>query len=220
MNRANGNPVYYKADGSLVQGLVGVGKYAVFNPSDPENVSKAAVLDNLKDRKILGNSLPKYFGAFNVKFRFYDFDFGTTIRFSGGNKIFNATRRDLMTLNFNNNSTEILGRWQSPSNPGDGNTPKLFFADNTLSNLTSNASSRFLEDASFIKFDIISLGYNFPKNILNSIGVKSARIYCQAQNAFIITRYRGLDPEMESSGVDLNGTPRQRVFSMGINVSL
>ncbi|MCS4301432.1 SusC/RagA family TonB-linked outer membrane protein [Chryseobacterium sp. BIGb0232] len=220
VNAANGNPVYYKADGSLVQGLVGKGAYAVFNPSNPDDVSKAANLSALTDRKVLGSSLPKYFGGFSFKFRFYDFDLGTTIRFSGGNKIFNATRRDLMTLNFNNNSTEILGRWQSPSNPGDGMTPKLFFADNTLSNSTSNASSRFLEDASFIKFDVISLGYNFPKEALKAIGVRSLRIYFQAQNAFIITKYKGLDPEMESAGVDFNGTPRQRVFSMGLNVSL
>lgn len=220
VNAANGNPVYYKADGSLVQGIVGQTGYAVFDPSNPNDVSKAANLSVLTDRKVLGNSLPKYFGAFSFKLRFYDFDLGTTVRFSGGNKIFNATRRDLMTLNFNNNSTEILGRWQSPSNPGDGMTPKLFFGNNTLSNSTSNASSRFLEDASFIKFDVISLGYNFPKEALKAIGVRSLRIYFQAQNAFIITKYKGLDPEMESAGVDFNGTPRQRVFSMGLNVSL
>lgn len=220
VNAANGNPVYYKADGSLVQGVVGKGVYAVFDPSNPNDVSKAANLSALTDRKVLGSSLPKYFGGVSFKFRFYDFDLGTTVRFSGGNKIFNATRRDLMTLNFNNNSTEILGRWQSPSNPGDGMTPKLFFADNTLSNSTSNASSRFLEDASFIKFDVISLGYNFPKEALKAIGVRGLRVYFQAQNAFIITKYKGLDPEMESAGVDFNGTPRQRVFSMGLNVSL
>lgn len=219
VNAANGNPVYYKADGSLVQGVVGKGVYAVFDPSNPNDVSKSAILAQ-SDKKVLGNSLPKYFGAVSFKFRFYNFDLGTTVRYSGGNKIFNATRRDLMTLNFNNNSTEILGRWQSPSNPGDGMTPKLYFGDNTLTNLTSNASSRFLEDASFVKFDVISLGYNFPKDILKNVGVRSLRVYFQAQNAFIITKYKGLDPEMENAGVDFNGTPRQRVFSMGFNVSL
>lgn len=219
VNVANGNPVYYKANGSLVQGLVGKGVYAVFDPSNPTDVSKSSSLV-LSDKKVLGNTLPKYFGAVSLRFRFYDFDLGTTVRFSGGNKIFNATRRDLMTLNFNNNSTEILGRWQSPTNPGDGWTPKLYAADNTFSNLTSNATSRFLEDGSFVKFDIISLGYNFPKDILKNIGIRGLRVYFQAQNAFIITKYKGLDPEMESAGVDYNGSPRQRVFSMGFNVSL
>ena len=126
----------------------------------------------------------------------------------------------MMNLNFTNNSTEILGRWQSAANPGDGMTPRLFFADNTLSNQSSNASSRFVEDGSFVKFDIISFGYTFPKNLLQSVGIKNLRLYVQAQNAFIITKYTGLDPEMESAGVDLNATPRQKVISMGFNVSL
>lgn len=125
-----------------------------------------------------------------------------------------------MNLNFTNNSTEILGRWQSASNPGDGWTPKLIFGDNTFTNQSSNATSRFLEDGDYVKFDVISLGYTFPRTTLDQIGIKSLRIYAQAQNAFIITKYTGMDPEMEINGVDLNATPRQRVISMGFNVSL
>ncbi len=220
VNTANGNPVYYKADGSLVQGIVGQNKYAVFNPSNPTDVSTTASLSTSTDKMILGQSLPKYFGAAGLKFKFDNFDLGTTIRFSGGNKIFNSTRREMMNLNFTNNSTEILGRWQSASNPGDGWTPKLIFGDNTFTNQSSNATSRFLEDGDYVKFDVISLGYTFPRTTLDQIGIKSLRIYAQAQNAFIITKYTGMDPEMEINGVDLNATPRQRVISMGFNVSL
>ena len=219
VNPANGNPVYYKADGSLVQGIVGQSKYAVFSAANPNDTSTNARLD-ASDKVVLGNTLPKYFGAAGIRLRYENFDLGTTVRFSGGNKIFNSTRREMMNLNFTNNSTEILGRWQSAANPGDGMTPRLFFADNTLSNQSSNASSRFVEDGSFVKFDIISFGYTFPKNLLQSVGIKNLRLYVQAQNAFIITKYTGLDPEMESAGVDLNATPRQKVISMGFNVSL
>ena len=219
VNAANGNPVYYKADGSLIQGLVGQNKYAVFNQADPTNLTKSATL-GAADKVILGSSLPTYFGAAGLRFRYENFDFGTTVRFSGGNKIFNSTRREMMNLNFTNNSEEILGRWQSAANPGDGWTPKLVFGDNTFSNLTSHASSRFVEDGSFVKFDIMSLGYTFPKTIIESVGIKNLRIYVQAQNAFMITKYKGLDPEMETRGVDLNATPRQRVLTMGFNVSL
>ncbi len=220
VNAANGNPVYYKADGSLVQGLVGQNKYAKFDPSNPNDVSQASSLSTSTDKMILGQSLPKYFGAAGLKVRFDNFDFGTTIRFSGGNKIFNSTRREMMNLNFTNNSTEILGRWQSAANPGDGWTPKLVFGDNTFTNQSSNATSRFLEDGSYVKFDVISLGYTLPKTTLQQVGIKNMRVYVQAQNAFIITKYTGMDPEMEINGVDLNATPRQRVFSMGFNVSL
>lgn len=220
VNAANGNPVYYKADGSLVQGLVGQNKYATFDAANPTDVSKGASLSTNTDKMILGQSLPKYFGAAGFKIRYSDFDLGMTVRFSGGNKIFNSTRRELMNLNFTNNSTEILGRWQSADNPGDGWTPKIIFGDNTFTNQSSNASSRFLEDGSYVKFDVMSLGYTLPRRTIEQIGIKGLRVYVQAQNAFIITKYTGMDPEMEINGVDLNATPRQRVISMGFNVSL
>ncbi|WP_285269476.1 SusC/RagA family TonB-linked outer membrane protein [Kaistella rhinocerotis] len=220
VNPANGNPVYYKADGSLVQGVVGGNRYAVFNQSNPGDVSQAATLSTSADKMILGQSLPKYFGATSLRLRYKDFDLGTTVRFAGGNKIFNSTRREMMNLNFTNNSSEILGRWQSPTNPGDGWTPRLFFGDNTFTNQSSNATSRFLEDGDYVKFDLISLGYTLPRTVVEQVGIKSMRIYVQAQNAFIITKYTGLDPEMETNGVDLNATPRQRVFTMGFNISL
>jgi hypothetical protein len=77
-----------------------------------------------------------------------------------------------------------------------------------------------LEDGDYVKFDLISLGYTLPRTVVEQVGIKSMRIYVQAQNAFIITNYTGLDPEMETNGVDLNATPRQRVFTMGFNISL
>ena len=131
VNSANGFPVYYKADGSLVQGNPANQSYSVFNPSNPSNTSTAASLTQA-DKKILGNTIPKYFGGISSKMSYKNVDLSFLIRFSGGNKIFNSTRRDLMNLNLNNNSTEILGRWQSASNPGDGWTPILYANSNTF----------------------------------------------------------------------------------------
>jgi hypothetical protein len=147
-------------------------------------------------------------------------DLSFLIRFSGGNKIFNSTRRELMNQNLNNNGTEILGRWQSASNPGDGWTPILYANSNTFLNQSSNATTRFVEDGDFISFDNITLGYNFPKNLMEKIKVENIRLFIQGQNLFMITDYTGLNPEMETAGVDINGTPRGTIFSMGINVKL
>jgi glutamine cyclotransferase len=138
-------------------------------------------------------------------------------RFSGGNQIFNATRREGLAQNFNNNSTEILGRWQSAANPGDGWTPRLRDDRETFINI-NQASTRFLEDADFIKLDNITLGYSLDKTVTDKIGVNKLRFYVQGQNLWTITDYRGLDPEMEIRGVDLNGTPRSRMFTLGLNV--
>lgn len=220
VNPANGNPVYYKADGSLVQGNLSTATYFVFNPDNPSDITQSASLSAATDKVVLGNTLPTYYGSVINRFNYKNFDFNFMFRFSGGNKIFNATRRDLLTQNFNNNGTEILGRWQSPENPGDGWTPRLYASTNTFTNLTGNATSRFLEDGDFISLDNISLGYKLPQSLTDKLGLEMLRFFVQGQNLLIITDYKGLNPEMEAGGVDLNGTPRAKIVSMGINVNL
>ena len=219
VNKANGNPVYYKADGSLVQGNLNTQSYAVYDPANPANVGTAATLGTA-DKTILGNTLPKYYGSFTSSMKYKNLDLGFMVRFSGGNKIFNSTRRELMNQNFNNNGTEILGRWQSVDNPGDGWTPRLYASSNTFTNLSGSATTRFVEDGDFISLDNISLGYTLPKMLMDKIGVDNFRIFAQAQNVWLISDYKGINPEMETSGVDINGTPRAKVILVGLNVSL
>lgn len=219
VNKANGFPVYVKADGTLIQGNPANSSYSVFNPDNPDDTSVSASL-TLADKKIIGNTVPKYFGGFNSKINYKNLDLGFLLRFSGGNKVFNATRREMMTMNFNNNSAEILGRWQSASNPGDGQTPLLYAGANTIINQSSNATTRFVEKADFISLDNLTLGYTLPKSLTDKVNVSSFRIFVQGQNLFMITKYKGLNPEMERSGVDLNGTPRATVYSVGLNLNL
>jgi TonB-linked SusC/RagA family outer membrane protein len=217
VNASNGNPVYYKNDGSLVQGNIATNNYRVFDPSNPSDISRAATSPDLME---LGNTLPTYFGAVDLKLKYHNFDFGTLVRFSGGNKIMNVTRLEMLSQNFNNNSTEILGRWQSAANPGDGWTPRLWSAADPIVNGPTTANSRFIESGDFVKFDNITIGYNLPANLIDKLNIKSFRFYIQAQNAIIITKYSGQDPEMEIGGVDYNVVPRSRVFSVGLNVGL
>lgn len=218
VNPANGNTVYYKADGSLVQGNLPGGTYSVFDPNNPADNSTPATLSAATDRTILGQSLPKYFGGLSSSMAYKGFDFGFLFRFSGGNQIFNVTRRELLNMNFTNNSTEILGRWQSVENPGDGWTPRLYWGSNTTVNLSSSASSRFVEDADFIKLDNLTLGYTLPLSVSESIGMSKLRVYAQGQNLWVITDYSGADPEMEVAGVDWNLTPRSSIVSFGVNI--
>ncbi|WP_295335983.1 SusC/RagA family TonB-linked outer membrane protein, partial [Flavobacterium sp.] len=220
VNPANGNPVYFKADNSLVQGNIANSTYYVFDPANPGTLGAVSSLSSTLDKTILGEALPTYFGAINTKMTYKAFDLSAMVRFSGGNMIQNSTRRDLMNLNFTNNSTEILGRWQSAANPGDGMTPRLWASGNTFVNLTGHSSTRWVEKGDYIKLDNISLGYTLPKSLLEKAGIDKMRVFVQGQGLFMITDYKGLDPEMENLGVDLNGTPRQRVVTMGINMSL
>ena len=219
VNSANGNPLYARADGTVVQGNIPTRSFVAYNPANPTDVSTASALTQ-GDKRLLGNTLPTYFGGFSSKMSYKNFDMGFLIRFSGGNKIFNGTRRDLLNLSMANNGSEILGRWQSVANPGDGWTPRIVGDETPFINQTGNATSRFVEDGDFISLDNVNLGYSFPKYLTNKIKVDNIRIFVQGQNLFFITKYRGLDPELETAGVDFNGTPRARIMSLGLNINL
>ena len=216
VNAANGNPVYYAQDGTLVQGNYATNSYRVYDPNNPNDVSQAGASPG---RFILGNVIPKYFGAVNLTVKYKNFDLNSLARFSGGNYIMNSTRREMLSQFFNNNSTEILGRWQSVENPGDGWTPRLYSSSDPIVNGAAVANSRFVEKGDFVKIDNITLGYNFNPDMLSTIGLQRLRIYAQAQNTFIFTKYKGIDPEMESAGVDYNATPRTKVISLGLNLT-
>lgn len=218
VNAANGNPVYYKADGSLVQANIANQGYYLFDPSNPGVLGAASSLSNA-DKQILGNTLPTYFGSLNTEVKYKSFDFSVMARFSGGNSIYNVTRRELLNQDFYNNGTEILGRWQSASNPGDGWTPRLYGGRGNFINLNGQASSRFVEKGDFVKIDNITLGYSLNPDMLSSIHLSKLRIYGVVQNAVMFTNYSGIDPEMENLGMDYNSVPRQRTVSFGINAT-
>ncbi|WPC11757.1 TonB-dependent receptor [Riemerella anatipestifer] len=76
-----------------------------------------------------------------------------------------------------------------------------------------------MEDGSFIKIDNINFGYSLPKDLVNSFGMTNLRIFASVQNAFVFTKYSGMDPELEVNGVDYNNAPRQRTYSLGLNLS-
>ncbi|AMM51303.1 TonB-dependent receptor [Rufibacter sp. DG15C] len=218
VNMSNGNPIYKKANGSLVQGDINGNAYKVYDPANPTDVSKAASL-SASDKVVLGGALPTWFGGFDNNFKYAGFDMNVFFRFSGGNKIMNRTRQDLLTMLFENNGTEILGRWQSVDKPGDGQTPKLRQGRQLIINTENEASSRFVESGDFLKLSNVSLGYTIPKTFTEKYKIERVRIFAQLQNAVTISGYKGLDPEMSSSiGVDYNTNPQQRVLSFGVNL--
>jgi TonB-dependent starch-binding outer membrane protein SusC len=231
VNMANGNPLYEKADGSIIQGRIDNQTYYVYDPSNPNyffDATKPVSAENPDnrsslagaDRRILGNSLPKWFGGFNNTVTYGNFDLNVFLRFQGGNHIMNRTRQDLLNMNFVNNSTEILGRWQSADAPGDGQTPRLFASRGNFINLENSSSTRFVEKGDFLRLDNLALGYNVPTELTGKIGLSRLRVYASGQNLMVLTGYSGLDPETNTTGagVDYNGNPQVRTFTFGVNV--
>jgi TonB-linked SusC/RagA family outer membrane protein len=220
VNNANGNPIYRKSDGSLVQGNIPTSNYKVYNPDNPSDISQAAALSSATDKIIFGPSLPTFFGAVNSKLFWNGFDFNVMFRFSGGNYVMNRTRDDLLQHSFTNSSREILGRWKSESEPGDGWTPKLWSQGGNFINISNQTNGRFVEKGDFLKLQNVVIGYTIPKSLLSRVGIENLRVFAQGQDLWMSTKYTGIDPEMESNGVDFNGTPRQRVITMGLNLTL
>lgn len=220
VNMQNGYPLYKKADGTIIQGNPFDSKYYEYNANDPATLGKVNNL-TADDKKILGNTIPKWFGGFDNNITFKNFDMNIFFRFSGGNKVANVTRRDMLNMQFQNNGREILGRWQSVNNPGNGNVPIIIYGKGSFLNLEADGSSRWVEDGDFLKLQNLAIGYTLPKNLMSKIGIAKMRIYVQGQNLLTITDYSGLDPEIYtgSVGIDWNGNPQQRTFTFGANVT-
>lgn len=222
VNMANGNPMYYKADGTIVQRVIETGRHFVYDPKNPKDTgtqTTVATTLGVDDMQNLGQTIPKFFGGISNNFKIGKFDIGGLVRFSYGNKILNITKQEGLSMEFVNNFRDILGRWQSPENPGDGITPRIVEGRNPQINDERVASSRFVEDGSFIKIDNISLGYTFDRDLIKAAKMNTLRVFVQAQNYFIFTKYTGADPELTVGGIDWNAMPRQKSISIGLNAT-
>ena len=116
-----------------------------------------------------------------------------------------------------NNATIVNKRWEKPGDNTDIPRASLVF-QNYLQN-----SSQFLEDASFLRFRTVNVGYTVrPKR---SKAFTSLRLYVQVQNLAVITDYYGFDPEVssnggdapETAGVDYAAYPQARTITFGVN---
>jgi iron complex outermembrane receptor protein len=157
------------------------------------------------DYHYLGDAQPKLLLGWANKFKYGHFDLNIFLRGVFGNKIFNATRADLFrptTAQYTNILKDVAGE--------------------SINNARAYVySSRFIESGSYLRFDNATLGYNF-----NHIGayMKSLRLYASVNNLFVITGYKGVDPEINqggiSPGVDYNNFyPKTRQFLFGANVN-
>ncbi|RYF77864.1 MAG: SusC/RagA family TonB-linked outer membrane protein, partial [Cytophagaceae bacterium] len=157
------------------------------------------------DYKYLGSPQPKLLVGWTNTLRYGNLDLNVFFRGVFGNKIFNATRADLFrpsTAQFTNILVDV--------------------ADEKATDVNSfKYSSRYIEDGSYVRLDNATLGYTL-KNL--SQYIRNVRIYTSVNNAFVITNYKGIDPEVNQGGlapgVDSNNFyPKTRTFLLGVNVS-
>jgi iron complex outermembrane receptor protein len=149
---------------------------------------------------------PDVFFGLNTKINYKNWDFGFNAHASFGNYLFNAYYAGNSTAAGNFMSQGFLVNLS--------NTVKQsgFTAAN---NSGQSFTDLFLENASFFRMDDITLGYTFNNIAGTKLGLRTA---FTVQNAFIITGYSGLDPEVYG-GIDSNIWPRPRIFSLRIGVT-
>ena len=144
---------------------------------------------------------PDYILGFSTYLRYKDFDFSMTARANIGNYVYNNQYSSNGTYSSLYNSVGYLSNVTRSLMETRFENPKYF-------------SDFYLENGSFLRFDYATAGYNFREVIPF---VPNLRVFAAVQNLALITKYKGLDPEV-FDGIDNNIFPRPRTITFGVNV--
>ncbi len=150
----------------------------------------------------LENPAPDFLIGISSKLTYKQFDFAFSGRINIGNYVYN-------------NNASNMALYQNLYNQSGYTANILKDVSKTNFRTAQYWSDFYLEDASFFRMDFMSLGYNFDKLAAERL---SGRVSFTVQNAFVITNYTGLDPEV-SGGIDNNIYPRPRTFLLGLNLN-
>ena len=230
-NLNGGNdPDYFVPTGGISAGTGGniqaqhvgnaVNSFHVFQQAYDQNGKplEGVVVDRNSDGKI--TDADKYYYkapaapvtmGFASRFEYRNWDLGFALRASLGNYVYN----DAFASTSNMSNSEIY-----PKSKFLVNRPKDVVADNWLSTeTTSTQTDYWVQNASFLKMDNVTLGYSFA-NLLKqgSWNGITGRIYGTVNNVFCLTKYKGLDPEV-FNGIDNNLYPRPISFILGLNLN-
>jgi TonB-linked SusC/RagA family outer membrane protein len=162
------------------------------------------------DRKIIGNPNPDFTWGITNSFRYKNFDANIFFQGSQGNDIFNMTE---IQLN-NGDANTTYGYFNNAWTPTNTNTNEPRVGNNSF----RETSSRFVEDGSYIRLKNIAVGYNFPSEAIEKLGIERLRLSVSAQNLLTITNYSGLDPEVNyfgSAGNNNTASNTVRGFDFG-----
>ncbi|MBP8097189.1 MAG: TonB-dependent receptor, partial [Saprospiraceae bacterium] len=152
------------------------------------------------DRTIIGDPHPDFTYGLNLNLGYKNFDLTMFAQGSQGNEIFNYVRywTDFNTFQ-GNRSIELLN--DSWKKSGDiAKLPRLNSGDAT----SQQISSYFIEDGSYMRIKNLQLTYSIPNHLTSRVGISNAQIYLQGQNLLTLTKYTGLDPDinLRTSGND------------------
>ena len=237
-------PAKYQSDGVFSRGnsvWVGDIKY--------KDVDENGVIDE-RDRTDIGSPLPKFTFGWTNTFRYKNLDLSIFLNGSYGNKVMNYNSLTLTHMNstWTNQLQSVVSK-RARLEPID---PTIVYADGSKwydhidnvrvknpgtkiphtsindPNDNDRISDRYVEDGSFLRIKNITLGYTFPKALLNKAKIENLRVYVNIQNLYTFTKYTGYDPEVGAStqdstgltyGLDNGRYPSPAMYSFGLNIT-
>lgn len=237
-------PAKYPSDGVFSRGntvWVGDIKY--------KDVDENGIIDE-RDRTDIGSPLPKFTFGWTNTFRYKNLDLSIFLNGSYGNKVMNYNSLTLTHMNstWTNQLQSVVSK-RARLEPID---PTIVYADGSKwfdhidnvrvknpgtkiphtsindPNDNDRISDRYVEDGSFLRIKNITLGYTFPKALLNKAKIENLRVYVNIQNLYTFTKYTGYDPEVGAStqcssgltyGLDNGRYPSPAMYSFGLNIT-
>ncbi|MFO7655558.1 MAG: TonB-dependent receptor [Bacteroidales bacterium] len=196
---------------------------------------------DLSDRKIIGHASPKHYGGFGISSEYKGFDFNMYFTWKYGFDVYNTSQ-----IQFTNTGREIWGNMLDRMNSQNrfkyiNDNGELVTDLDELGELNNNAivwspfsagesvlitHSDAIEDGSYLRLSTVTLGYTLPQNLTTKINLERCRIYFTIQNAWLWTKYRGFDPEVNTRPSDIatpnlddSAYPQNRSFSLGLNIN-
>jgi TonB-linked SusC/RagA family outer membrane protein len=215
-------PASYDGDGNPIPG-----EPMFRDMADDEGQYDGSIDDS--DRTIIGNPNPDLSWGFTNTFKYKNWDLNIFFQGEHGGEIFNLTNVQLNNGDANTTYNYYENAW-TPTNT-DTDQPRVGNAS------FREISSRFVEDGSYVRLKNVSLGYSFPKHLLDKIHVERLRLSVSAQNLLTFTKYSGLDPEVNYTGsaggtakynntasntvrgFDFGNYPTMRSVTMSLNIT-
>ncbi|MDR3339979.1 MAG: SusC/RagA family protein, partial [Candidatus Symbiothrix sp.] len=181
-------------------------------------------VDDPGDRKIIGNNRPRYTYGITLDAEWKGFDVSAFFQGvgkrdawidAGGPGQFWGTQNSEWQANF---LTIHLDRW-TPETP-NGYFPKYYLNNTTSGNAKNQVvQTKYLQDASYLRFKNLQIGYTIPARLLNKAGISKLRVYVSGENLATITDFvKTIDPEFATLSRGI-GYPLQRTWSVGLNLN-
>lgn len=180
------------------------------------------------DRTYIGDPWPDFdFGiAFNGAYR--NFDFNMSLYGVVGQQLYNANRAYLETMNGEWNShAGTVNRWD-----GEGSSNTMPRAVRGGRNNNTRPSTRFVDNADFLRIQNVQVGYTLPTDVLNRMGIRNIRVYGNVQNLYTFSSYFNYNPDTLGGqgfsddsmnplgfGVDTGSVPIPTVFQAGVDIN-